>query len=394
LNITREKLQQATDLVSSSDFDAWLIFVRETAQGSDSSVPLLLDGDLTWHSALVIDHEGHKTAVVGNFDADPIIASGDWDEVKTYVEDIKPVLIEVLERSVRPGKKIAVNYSESDDKADGLTHGMWLCLQNILAGTRFEGTLSSAEVIVGSLRSQKTPSEISLIRGAVKEGNRLFGFIEKIARIGVSELQIFDEVHAVMHERGLGFAWGKSGDPIVNSGPDSMVGHGVPSDLIKIAEGHIFHIDLGVEKDGYCSDVQRCWYVGENVPNDVQQALDAVNAAIKAASEFLRPGVEGWKVDDVARQSLITSGYPEYLHALGHQVGRLAHDGGTILAPKWARYGNTPLGLVREHEVYTIEPGVMVEGRGYLGIEEMVVVTADGCEFLTERQLEMPLIQC
>jgi Xaa-Pro aminopeptidase len=124
----------------------------------------------------------------------------------------------------------------------------------------------------------------------------------------------------------------------------------------------------------------------------VARALGAVNAAIGAGAAALRPGALGHEVDACARQTVVEAGYPEYMHALGHQVGRRAHDGGAILGPQWERYGTTPSVPVREGEVYTLELGVLVEGRGYLGIEEMAVVTADGCRFLTERQTEMPLL--
>lgn len=390
---TTEKLSQAKRLVADSAADAWLVFVRETAKGSDPCLPLILHGDLTWQSALIVDSRGKTTAIVGNFDADPIVESGDWDAVKPYVEGIGPALIETLEDSVSPGGKIAVNFSVSDDKADGLTHGMWLALEDLLKGTRFEASLVSAEPIVGALRAQKTPAELQLVREAIAEGDILFGFIERFAKVGITEREVFDHVHAVMAERSLGFAWGETGDPIVNSGPASMIGHGVPSSTIRISPGHVFHIDLGVRKSGYCSDVQRCWFVGDSVPEDVTKALNAVNAAITAGAATLKPGVQGYLVDQAARESIVASGYEEYRHALGHQVGMLAHDGGTILAPRWARYGTTPFGEVREGEVYTLELGVMVPGRGYLGIEEMAVVTANGCEFLTVRQTAMPMIQ-
>lgn len=122
------------------------------------------------------------------------------------------------------------------------------------------------------------------------------------------------------------------------------------------------------------------------------KATEAVVGAITAGSQALKPGVEGWQVDDVARSYLVAQGYPEYLHAFGHQVGRVAHDGGAILGPKWERYGQTPFKKIEEGEVYTLELGVTVEGRGYLGIEEMVRVTASGVEWLTSRQTDMPLL--
>jgi Xaa-Pro aminopeptidase len=287
--------------------------------------------------------------------------------------------------------KIGLNYSANDVKADGLTHGMFLLLQDYLREANV--VFVSAEELAMSLRGQKAAEEVRRMREAIRETDVLFEDIAAFACKGrPSERAIYHHVHTLIRSRGLGFSWDSAGDPIVNSGPDSMIGHGVPSDSIFVEEGHVFHVDLGVEKDGYCSDMQRCWYVGQTVPEDVQRGLDAVNRAISAAADALKPGVAGYVVDEAARQSIVASGYEEYLHAVGHQVGRSAHDGGTVLGPRWERYGSTPYREVQEREVYTLELGVVLPGRGYLGLEEMVQVTSSGVEWLSDRQLEMPTL--
>lgn len=390
-SIVGEKLAQARALVGEAGFDLWLTFVRETAGGGDPVLPLLLEGGLTWQSALMVGRDGRTVAVVGNYDADPLVASGDWDEVVPYVQGIRVPLIEALESLCGPDPRIAVNYSTDDVKADGLTHGMLLLLQSMLQGTRFEGSLVSAEPLVRALRGRKTPGEIDRMREAIRAGDQLFEAIGSFAAVGVSERAVYDHVHQLMADRKLGFSWDPAGDPIVNTGPDSMIGHGIPSDTLTLSPGHVFHIDLGVLKDGYASDIQRCWYVsdGEGIPEDVSRAAQAVNDAIDAGARALRPGVLGWEVDAAARASIVASGYEEYLHALGHQVGRVAHDGGGVLAPRWERYGRTPEYPVEVGQVYTLELGVTVPHRGYLGLEEMAVVTSDGCEFLSERQREI-----
>ena len=87
------------------------------------------------------------------------------------------------------------------------------------------------------------------------------------------------------------------------------------------------------------------------------------------------------------------AGYPEYQHATGHTVGRAAHDGGGVLGPKWERYGRTPFYPVEVGNVFTLELGIdNVDGRGYLGLEEMVLVTERGVEWLTMRQVELPTL--
>ncbi len=422
--LTREKLAQAARLVAKSGLDVWLTFVRETAGGGDPILPFLIEGGLTWQSALLVSRWGEKVAIVGNYDADPLVASGDWDEVVPYVQGIREPLVATLERLCRepsPGQlaaalsdptveagmagasgpglrpRIGVNFSLNDVKADGLPHGMYRLLESYLGGTRFEGTLESAEPVLMALRGVKTESEIAAMRAAIAETDRIFGLVAAHVKLGMSELEVYQFIQAEIDRSGLGYAWDRHGDPIVNSGPDSMVGHGIPSADIRIAPGHIFHIDLGVVKNGYSSDIQSCWYVPHpnetSPPEDVLKATAAVVGAISAGAEALRPGVQGWEVDATARAFLVAQGYPEYLHAFGHQVGRMAHDGGGILGPKWERYGRTPMIPIAEGEVYTLELGVDVPGRGYLGIEEMVRVTADGLEWLTTRQMDMPLLK-
>lgn len=392
MDLIAEKLEQAARLVASSDLDVWLTFVRETTEGGDPVLPFLIEGGLTWQSALMVFRSGRKVAVVGNFDADPLVASGHWDEVVPYVQDIKGPLLEVLNREQR--RRIGVNVSTDDDKADGLSHGMYLLLAEYLQGKPYE--LVSAESVVSALRGVKTSTEIDRIETAIEETEAIFDILPSQGLVGHTEREVYDLIQHWIDERGYSYGWDRTGNPIVNSGPDSMIGHGVPSDKIAISPGHIFHIDLGIVVQGYSSDIQRCWYVpkeGEDeAPEDVCRALDAVVGAISAGAAVLKPGIEGWQVDDAARSYLVTQGYEEYMHALGHQVGRMAHDGGTILAPRWERYGRSPYGKVRECEVYTLELGVTVEGRGYLGIEEIVVVTAHGPRWLTDRQTGLPLL--
>ena len=97
-------------------------------------------------------------------------------------------------------------------------------------------------------------------------------------------------------------------------------------------------------------------------------------------------------MDDAARASLVADGYPEYKHALGHGLGRVAHDGATLLGPRWDRYGQTPYGIVEAGNVFTLELGIEVPGRGYVGLEEDVLVTDDGIEWLSTPQRELWIV--
>jgi len=391
-----EKLEQARRLVAASDLDVWLTFVRETTALCDPILPLICDFGMTWQSAFIVSKSGMTFAVVGNYDADAIRQLGGWNQVIPYVHSIKDRLLAVLELTIPNSvtqPRIGINTSESDDKADGITLGMFHLLTSLLEGTRFEGCLVSASNVVIPLRSQKTEAELDAIDDAIQVTEGIFDWLTTTyVQVGMTEFQIYSGIQALIDERGYSYGWERAGNPIVNCGPDSQAGHGLPSNQISLNHGHILHIDLGIATRKYSSDIQRCWYVGNSVPNHVQHAMSAVVSAIDAAAAVLRPGIQGWMVDAAAREAITASGYPEYMHAVGHQVGRFAHDGGTLLGPQWDRYGNAPDGVVQAREVYTLELGVELPNEGVVSIEEMVVVTEDGCEFLTQRQIEMWLL--
>lgn len=396
--LTREKLAQAVSLVRDSGAHVWLTFVRETGEGSDPALPFICETGLVWISALMVGHDGRKVALVGNYDADPLKHSGDWDDVIPYVQGIRAPLLECLDSWIPKGEipRIAVNFSEDDDKADGLTHGLFRLLMAHLGGTRFADSLESAHPIVSRLRGLKTSEEIRRLRVAIAATDGIFATVPGRLHLGLDERSLYDAIQTDIDANQWGYGWSRSGNPIVNFGPDSMIGHGVPSSKVHLRPGHLVHIDLGVIVEGYSSDIQRCWYVAEPgetaLPADLEAALAAVSGAIQAGANRLRPGVKGYEVDAAARSFLVSAGYPEYMHALGHQVGRVAHDGGSLLGPQWERYGRSPDVAVEEGQIYTLELGVTVPGRGYLGLEEMVRVGPSGIEWLSTPQRTIPVL--
>jgi Xaa-Pro aminopeptidase len=156
-------------------------------------------------------------------------------------------------------------------------------------------------------------------------------------------------------------------------------------------------MDFGINYKGYCSDLQRTWYVlkeGETeAPAEVMKGFNVIKESIQLAAKEIKPGKEGWEIDNVARSYIVEHGYEEYPHGLGHQVGRAAHDGGALLGPKWERYGNLPYLKLEKDNVFTIEPRLTIKGYGIATIEEEVVITEDGCEFLSPPQKEIYLIK-
>lgn len=388
--LIQEKLDQAVAILQEKGVDAWLTFVRETSQVRDPCLDLILGLELTWQSALLIGHGGERIAIVGFYDTDNVRNVGGWTEVIGYHQSLREPLLNALER-LNPAQ-IAVNFSESDPAADGLTHGMYLVLSGLLAGTPYADRLISAEAIIGALRGRKTPGEVARIRRAIATTEEVFAAITPRLRPGQTEIEIAAIVKAEVAARGLAPAWSPEHCPIVNAGPDSSPGHAAPAHH-RTQRGHLLHLDFGVKQDGFVADLQRMWYFldeGEaGPPDDVRQAWEACWAAMEAGRAALKPGVQGWEVDAAARAALVAAGYPEYQHALGHHMGRTAHDGATVLGPRWERYGRTPYGVIEPGYVMTIELGTAVPNRGYIGLEEDVLVTESGAEYLSTPQKEL-----
>ncbi len=391
--LLHEKADQAQALLAETGLGCWLTFARETELHPDPGIDQVVGANVVRNSAFLFGATGERVAIVANFDTSAIRAKGVFQEVVGYDEDIRGPLLTAIQK-LDPAS-IGLNYSTDDVTADGLTHGHWLLLQQLLAGTVYLERLTSAAPLLSRLRGRKSPTEVDRIRRVVAVTEQLFDRLTGQIRPGLSERDLSAFVHAQLAEMGVTPAWAAEGCPIVNTGPASDFGHSYPSAEIRVEPGHLVHIDLGVRLDGYCSDLQRMWYVrreGESAPPaEVQKAFATVLRAIDAGAEALRPGVRGFEVDAAARKVIVDAGYPEYKHGLGHGLGRAVHDGGTMLGPRWPCYGRNTEGVVEAGNVFTLELGAMTD-RGIVSLEEDVLVSASGCEFLSSRQRELILI--
>lgn len=393
--IVSEKSNQVKALLNEYGIDLWLTFVRETSAGMDPILPLIYgDSDLTWQSALLFTKDGYKCAIVGRFEVETAENTGAFDRVIPYDESIQPQLLEELDK-INP-EQIAINFSRDDVLADGLSHGMYLNLIEILHNTPYKDRIVSAERIIRSLRGRKSKTEIERIKKAIDTTLKIYETTFPKIQIGMREMDVAHLMHEEVKKLGLGYAWPKGNNPAVNTGPNSPVGHNAPTEL-RIEPGHLLHFDFGVRENEYCADIQRMVYVREpgdnSLPKAVTYGFTTVVKAIQAAFSVIKPGVPGIEVDKAARQVVIEAGYPEYKYATGHQLGRLAHDGGGILGPDWPRYRDLPFLPVERGQVYTLEPGLMVPGHGYVGIEEDILVIENGAVFLSPPQTELVILE-
>ncbi|HEX9840760.1 MAG TPA: M24 family metallopeptidase [Anaerolineales bacterium] len=395
MSLIQEKVSQAIEILKEYEIDMWLTFVRETSGVRDPALDLLIGAnDLTWPSALILTRKGEKIAIIGNLEKDALQRLNVFDEILGYDTAVSDLLRNTITR-LNPDR-IAVNTSRNNVHADGLTHAMYEILRDYLKGTPYADKLISAEPVINALRGRKTSVELARIRKAVEITDEIYKKTFDFIKVGMTEIEIGEYMHKLAHEYGVTYAWPAESCPAVNSGPNSPVGHSGPTE-IRVERGHIIHFDFGVKYEDYCSDIQRIAYVlreGETeAPPAIQRGFITIRTAIEKSREAMKPGVTGNSIDMISREIVTDAGYPEYPHALGHQLGRVAHDGGALLGPLWEKYGDDPNQRLEARQVFTIEPGLAVPNYGYVALEEDVVMTEDGAEYLGEPQREIVLIR-
>jgi Xaa-Pro aminopeptidase len=231
--------------------------------------------------------------------------------------------------------------------------------------------------IVEQLRTIKEAEEIQLLRKAVKLGSELLPAAIKALKPGAAETSVAAQIEYAARRRG---ASGMSFETIVAAGKRSALPHGVASSAPIPRKGFVV-MDFGVILAHYCSDMTRTVHVGR-IPAASRTVYEAVREAQQAAIEAVEPGVAIEKVDGAARRVLKRAGLAKFFtHSTGHGVGLEIHEQPRVAA-----------GVKQELQpgmVITIEPGAYLPGRGGVRIEDMVLVTGNGCEVLTQAEKEL-----
>lgn len=389
-----EKINQAVKILNEKNIDMWITFVRETGNIKDPMIDMIVGTHATWQSAFIITKSGDTHAIIGSLELENMKMVGTYKNIHPYLKSIKEKFLDVID-PYKPNK-IAINFSRNSSLADGITYGLYLELLDHFNGTDYASKLISSEEIIAALRGRKSQTELALIKEAIKETLIIFDETTKYIKPGLTEKQVASFVLETVNRKGLQLAWDKDHCPSVFSGPNTAGAHAGPTDRV-IEPGHVINMDFGVKLNGYCADLQRTWYVlreGETKPPaEVQKGFDVIKDSITRAADAMKPRKKGWEIDEVSRHYIQVNGYDEFPHGLGHQVGRVCHDGGCLMGPKWERYGNLPYLEIEEGNVFTIEPRLTIENYGIATIEEMVVVTKDGIEWLSNRQKEIYLIK-
>ena len=259
-HVAARKSRSGPGLAAETGLDCWLTLARETDLHPDPGIEQVVGAGVVRNSAFLFGVGGERIAIVANFDTSAIRAKGVFREVIGYDEDIRGPLLAALRR-LDP-RQIGLNYSLDDVTADGLTHGHWLLLQQLLGGTPYLDRLTSAAPLLARLRGRKSPAEVERIRRAVAVTEQIVGLLTPQIRPGLSERELAGFRSRAIRRPGRGAGLAGRGVPDRQQRPRR------PSSAtrtrratIRVEPGHLVHIDLGVRRDGYCSDLQRMWYV-------------------------------------------------------------------------------------------------------------------------------------
>jgi len=233
-----------------------------------------------------------------------------------------------------------------------------------------------APEVIKPLRMVKTEDEVAKIREACKLADACLAHVQRLLQPGVTEYDISLEIEFFFRRSGaeVGFA------PIVASGPNSARPHARPSER-KIESGDFVTLDIGAKLNGYNSDITRTFVVGKASQRQkevYEQVLKAETSCIAA----LITGAKAVEVDGLARKILDEKGLAQYFgHGLGHGLGKSVHDLGGL--------STRSDDVIAPGQVWTVEPGVYIEGFGGVRIEDDVHVTANGPEILTHFPKEL-----
>ena len=234
--------------------------------------------------------------------------------------------------------------------------------------------LVAATGLVESLREIKDEEEIVQIKNCLKLHFKAIDFMKKVVKPGLTERQVALQLERFVKSHGAEFSF----SPIIASGPNSCYPHARATDrVIRNNEGVL--LDFGIDLNGYKSDLTRNFFLGRIVPR-VAQVFDALTLAQQEAISLIKPGMSCSQVDAQARKVLRKFGLAKYFgHSLGHGVGLDIHE-----AP---RLSSQSTSLLEAGMVVTVEPGVYIPNQFGIRVEDMVLVTKDGCEALSDMRL-------
>ena len=233
---------------------------------------------------------------------------------------------------------------------------------------------------INALRQIKEEYELERMRKAQQITDAAFTEVLTRIEYGMTEKELAAElIYCLLKNGGEGLSF----EPIVVSGPNTSLPHGVPGDR-RLREGDFVTMDFGVTYQGYCSDMTRTVALG-HVTEEMRRVYETVLKAQQAGIAATRAGVTGAEVDAAARQVIEEAGYGPYFgHSYGHSIGMECHE-----MPPCSPSATV---VMAENMVCSAEPGIYLPGKFGVRIEDVVIFKDGGCENLTNSPKNLIII--
>ncbi len=286
----------------------------------------------------------------------------DWEviRIKGKVTDWLPEIISTL------------NLNKVGFEADCLSVSLYHHLLEVVKEKQLSFQLLATSGIVESLRAAKEPRELELILKAVNLADKAVEYASTIIRPAITEKELAWEIEKFLRNEGSGSV---PFDLIVASGPNSALPHARPSER-EIALGEPVLIDIGARVDGYCSDLSRIFYLGKP-DKQFTTIYDTVLGAQLTALATIEAGMRGDTADNLARAVIQEAGYEKaFGHGLGHGIGLAAHE--------LPRLAPDSTDVLTDGAVFTIEPGIYIQGWGGVRIEDVIVLEKNKSRVLSK----------
>ena len=233
---------------------------------------------------------------------------------------------------------------------------------------------------INGFRIVKEDWEFQLMRKAQEITDQAFAEVVTRIKPGMTEKQLQAELIYCLYKNG---GEGLSFDPIVVSGPNTSLPHGVAGDRV-IREGDFITLDFGALYKGYCADMTRTVAVGY-ATEEMKKVYETVLAAQKAGIAITKAGVSGREIDAAARKVITDAGYGEYFgHGYGHGLGLEVHE-----MPSCNANGVDPMPV---NTICSAEPGIYLPGKFGVRIEDVVIFGENGCEDITKSPKNLMIV--
>lgn len=286
---------------------------------------------------------------------------------KVWYSDVNPVMDIVAQR---------IDHTRVLGVDKNLPARFLLPLEEKKAATGF--TLAS--VCIDKTRGCKDVSEQEKMKAVSKINDLAMAEFKKLIVPGVTEIQMAEQMLSIYKNLG---AESYSFEPLVAFGANGAEGHHEPNDTV-LKEGNSVLVDVGCFKDMYCSDMTRTFFYKE-VSKEHRKIYELVKKANETAISELKPGMKLKEVDKIARDIITKAGYgPNFTHRLGHFIGLEVHEFGDV--------SSVNEDLVEPGMIFSIEPGIYLERNVGIRIEDLVLITEDGCIRLNQYTKELEIV--